>query len=253
MGAIRARHCVLLWASQQRSTAAAAAFDLILQRWLCGTRSRIFLVVGSGSPRDERTTLAAPHSHTDVIKKSTFIACAAPCSSPEDALAFFESVRDPEARHNCWAYKIGDNIVKFNDDGEPGGTAGRPILAAIEGQGLTDVAVLVVRFFGGIKLGAGGLVRAYGGTAAECLRQAPKRVLTPKLRVSVQVGFDLMGTLYNLIEAHGPMGKEEAEYGEGAVTVRLLVERAAFEAFEGALREASRGAAVVEVLGTEVS
>ena len=77
--------------------------------------------------------------------------------------------RYPDATHHCWAYRIGP-AYRFGDDGEPGGTAGAPILRAIEGQGVDRVMVVVVRFYGGVKLGTGGLARAYGGTAAECLR-----------------------------------------------------------------------------------
>lgn len=95
-------------------------------------------------------------------------------------MAFIEQHSVPEARHNCWAYKIGDNY-RFSDDGEPGGTAGRPILQAIEGQECDCVVVLVIRWFGGIKLGTGGLVRAYGGVAAECLRTAQKKLYVPMI------------------------------------------------------------------------
>jgi hypothetical protein len=84
------------------------------------------------------------------------------------------SARSPtDATHNCWAWRIGGDY-RSSDDGEPAGTAGRPILAAIDGQGFDRVMVVVTRWFGGIKLGAGGLVRAYGGAAAECLRTAPR-------------------------------------------------------------------------------
>ena len=82
-------------------------------------------------------------------------------------------IGDPQATHNCWAYRIGQQY-RFSDDGEPGGTAGRPILQAIEGQGFDQVVVVVTRWYGGIKLGAGGLARAYGGCAAECLRLADR-------------------------------------------------------------------------------
>ncbi len=118
-------------------------------------------------------TLSEPFSFEEEIKKSRFIAHAMPVSSSEEALGFFSRLHEPEATHNCWAFKVGQNY-RFNDDGEPGGTAGRPILQAIEGQDLTNVAVLVIRYFGGIKLGTGGLVRAYGGCSAKCLRQAPQ-------------------------------------------------------------------------------
>lgn len=128
------------------------------------------------------STLTAACSFEEEIKKSRFIAHAAPVDSAEAALSFFASVGDPQATHNCWAFRTAGSY-RFNDDGEPGGTAGRPILQAIEGKGLTDVAVLVIRYFGGTKLGTGGLVRAYGGCAAKCLDAAPKAVIVPSQTV----------------------------------------------------------------------
>ena len=119
------------------------------------------------------STLAQPCRHQEDIRKSRFLALAAPVASPEQALAFVHEASEPAATHNCWAYRIGQDY-RFNDDGEPGGTAGRPILQAIDGQDMDRVAVVVTRWYGGIKLGAGGLVRAYGGTAAECLRRAER-------------------------------------------------------------------------------
>ncbi len=119
-------------------------------------------------------TLAAEHEHEEVIKRSRFLARAASIADEAEALRWMASVREREANHNCWAWKLGD-VVRFSDDGEPGGTAGRPILSAIEMHGLDGVVVVVTRWFGGIKLGAGGLVRAYRGVAASCLREAPKR------------------------------------------------------------------------------
>ena len=118
-------------------------------------------------------TLAAPAHHEKEIKKSRFMAVAMRAETSVEAMEQIGKVSLPDATHNCWAYKIGGEY-RFSDDGEPGGSAGRPILAAIEGQELDRVTVVVSRYFGGIKLGVGGLVRAYGGTAAECLRQAQK-------------------------------------------------------------------------------
>ena len=94
---------------------------------------------------------------TEEIKKSRFIATAVPIETPEEAIEVFTAIRDLSANHNCFAYKVA-GIYRFSDDGEPGGTAGRPILSAIEGRDLDGVLVVVTRFFGGIKLGAGGLV-----------------------------------------------------------------------------------------------
>src|SRR5690242_3615728 len=112
---------------------------------------------------DPLATLAAPCSHAVEIKKSRFLAQAAPASSAEAAMAFVDSLRDNGGGHHCWAYRIGQ-AYRFNDDGEPSSSAGKPILAAIDGQGFDRVVVVVTRWFGGVKLGVGGLIRAYGGT-----------------------------------------------------------------------------------------
>jgi uncharacterized YigZ family protein len=140
------------------------------------------------------STLAQPCRHQEEIRKSRFLAQAAPVESAEQALAFVREVGDPTATHNCWAYRIGQDY-RFNDDGEPGGTAGRPILQAIEGQGMDRVAVLVTRWFGGIKLGAGGLVRAYGGTAAECLRRAERVPIVAMARLGLRCDFAALALL----------------------------------------------------------
>ena len=114
-------------------------------------------------------TLDRPVTFSQDIKKSRFIAFAAPVTGEEDAKNFLAAHSDPDANHNCWAWRSGQTY-RFSDDGEPSGTAGKPILQAIDGQALDNVAVLVIRWFGGILLGSGGLMRAYGGTAAACLR-----------------------------------------------------------------------------------
>ncbi|WP_108472948.1 IMPACT family protein [Rhodanobacter thiooxydans] len=134
------------------------------------------------------STLAQPCRHQEEIRKSRFLALAAPVESTEQAMAFVREVGDPSATHNCWAWRIGQDY-RFNDDGEPGGTAGRPILQAIEGQGMDRVAVVVTRWYGGIKLGAGGLARAYGGTAAECLRRAERVTIVAMARLGLRCDF----------------------------------------------------------------
>ncbi|QNK01562.1 IMPACT family protein [Dyella telluris] len=137
---------------------------------------------------DTLHTLAGACQHSEDIKKSRFLAQAAPVQTPEQALAFVREVGDPAATHNCWAYRIGQDY-RFNDDGEPGGTAGRPILQAIEGQGIDRAVVVVTRWYGGIKLGAGGLVRAYGGTAAECLRRAERTPIVAMAHLGMRCDF----------------------------------------------------------------
>jgi uncharacterized YigZ family protein len=116
-------------------------------------------------------TLANPTELTEEIKKSRFIVNAAPVISAEQAFDFINQISDPNATHNCWAWKIGQQY-RFNDDGEPTSTAGRPILSAIEGQDCDQIVVVITRYFGGIKLGTGGLIRAYGGSTSHCLQQA---------------------------------------------------------------------------------
>jgi uncharacterized YigZ family protein len=160
-------------------------------------------------------TLAAPFRHEEDIKKSRFLTQAAPVATPAEALAFFQAVGDPGATHNCWAYRIGD-AYRFNDDGEPGGTAGRPILAAIDGQGCDRVAVVVTRWYGGIKLGAGGLARAYGGGAAECLRLAPRLPIVAIGRLMLRVEFGDLALVTARIRELDGMIEKEAFVADGA-------------------------------------
>ena len=110
-------------------------------------------------------TLRAENSAEFVINKSRFIGYGCPCETEEEALAFLARIRQKhkDATHNCYAYIIGLNsgIMRYNDDGEPGGTAGMPIIEVMKARGVVNCAVVVTRYFGGILLGAGGLVRAY--------------------------------------------------------------------------------------------
>src|SRR5688500_7406689 len=122
------------------------------------------------------STLAQAVSISEEIKKSRFLCQAAPVATPEAALEFLAQISDPQATHNCWAYRIGQHY-RFSDDGEPVGTAGKPMLQAIDGQGFDQVVAVVTRWYGGIKLGAGGLMRAYGGVTAQCLRLAARTPL----------------------------------------------------------------------------
>lgn len=127
-------------------------------------------------------SLKVPQSFSSAeleIKKSRFIGWAAPVATREEALQWVERARAefPDARHHCWAYQLGDSEVAThaaaNDDGEPSGTAGRPILNVIQHKHIGNVIVIVIRYFGGIKLGAGGLVRAYSGAAELVLSGLP--------------------------------------------------------------------------------
>ncbi|MGN6740434.1 IMPACT family protein [Dyella sp.] len=165
--------------------------------------------------------LAGRCQHEQDIKKSRFLALAAPVDTPEEALAFVQEVSDPTATHNCWAYRIGQ-AYRFNDDGEPGGTAGRPILQAIEGQGIDHVVVVVTRWYGGIKLGAGGLARAYGGTAAECLRLAERVSIVPMATLALSCDFADLALLKARLPELEAILDSETFHAEGAdLIVRL--------------------------------
>lgn len=133
-------------------------------------------------------TLTAPCEFQQIIRKSRFLARAAPVASAEEAQAFIHAVSDLTATHNCWAWKIGGQY-RFSDDGEPGGTAGRPMLSAIEGQDCDRVVVVVTRWYGGIQLGTGGLARAYGGSAAKCLQGGDRVELVSRIRCTCHCRF----------------------------------------------------------------
>lgn len=169
--------------------------------------------------------LAGRCQHEQDIKKSRFLALAAPVDTPEEALAFVQEVSDAAATHNCWAYRIGQ-AYRFNDDGEPGGTAGRPILQAIEGQGIDHAVVVVTRWYGGIKLGAGGLARAYGGTAAECLRLAERVPIVPMATLALSCDFADLSLLKARLPELDATLDSETFHAEGAdLIVRLPRER----------------------------
>lgn len=184
------------------------------------------------------STLAAPASHSLEVKHSRFLAQAAPVASPEAALAFLDRSADAGATHNCWAYRIGANY-RFNDDGEPAGTAGRPILAAIEGQGYDQVVVVVTRWYGGIKLGAGGLVRAYGGCAAECLRRAVRQPLITYVLADLAYPFGDTGAVHAVLPGHGAEKIKERFATEG-VLICVRVPESAIESLKAQLRDVTR-------------
>ena len=184
------------------------------------------------------STLVAPASHEIVVKHSRFLARAAPVEDADAAMAFIADVSVPDATHNCWAWRIGE-AYRSSDDGEPAGTAGRPILAAIDGQGLDGVAVVVTRWYGGIKLGAGGLVRAYGGAAAECLRTAERREVVEMREVEVECPFADIAAVHAALPAFDA-GKLSEDYTAAGVRFRLRLPASQVDALAERLRDATR-------------
>jgi uncharacterized YigZ family protein len=143
-----------------------------------------------------------------VIKKSRFIARVVPVTSREIALAAVQQARIdfPDARHHCWAYLLGRpgdaSSAGMSDDGEPAGTAGKPILNVMHYSGIGDQVVIVIRYFGGIKLGAGGLVRAYGQATQQVLEQAPRRQLVCEVRAELLLDFSQEQALRHWLATH---------------------------------------------------
>ncbi|RAS18409.1 IMPACT family protein [Ensifer adhaerens] len=179
------------------------------------------------------------------VKKSRFLAFAAPITDEQAAKDFLAAHSDPTANHNCWAWRIGQ-AYRFSDDGEPSGTAGKPILAAIDGQELDRVAVMVTRWFGGILLGSGGLVRAYGGTAALCLRAAEKIEMIETVRATVALDFSDMALIKARLLARDVAIIKESFTDKGpGLTVELRKDEA--EAILAMVLDLSRGKAVVSL------
>ncbi|MFW1953617.1 IMPACT family protein [Acinetobacter beijerinckii] len=183
-------------------------------------------------------TIASSVTFEEDIKKSRFQAIAAVVENEQQVKDFLAETKDLSTTHQCWAWKIGHH-VRFNDDGEPSGTAGRPILATIEGNELSNLIVLVNRWYGGVKLGTGGLVRAYGGCAGQCLLLAEKIELIEKKEVQFSCLFNEWAILqYELLHQHIEYQESYTEIGV-AVLARLQVHQ--IEPLKLKLQDVSRG------------
>jgi len=184
-------------------------------------------------------TLSGFCEYREEIRKSRFIALAAPIASAADAQAFIEQHSDLNASHNCWAWKLGDQY-RSTDDGEPGGTAGRPILAAIEAQDCDQVAVVVIRWYGGIQLGTGGLARAYGGSANKCLQGAPKVELISRVPVRCACAFGELALVKLRVAELGGLVVEETFTANG-VELQLAIGDGQISTLQTQLADLSRG------------
>lgn len=182
-----------------------------------------------------------------VEKKSRFIGDVRPVESEEEALAFIEEIRKKywDARHHCYAYSVGTNreFTRCSDDGEPSGTAGRPMLDVILGGELYNVAVVVTRYFGGVLLGTGGLVRAYSKAAQEGL--SASRIIEKQRGVALQVTTDYpeIGKIQYLAGERG-IPVLDARYTD-QVVIKLLVPLGEVEAVKGAITEKTGGRAAL--------
>lgn len=181
-----------------------------------------------------------------VDRKSKFIAHIKPVESEREALGFLQEMRSlySDARHNVYAYIIDENnISRYSDDGEPGGTAGMPVLDVMKKEGIVDAVTVVTRYFGGTLLGTGGLVHAYSTAAAEAVKNAGKitKILCDSYKVRAE--YSLSGKIQHLISSKGYF-YEGTEYAE-RVEVSVSVRKAETESFERDINEACAGKAEI--------
>ncbi|GFN32104.1 YigZ family protein [Paenibacillus xylaniclasticus] len=188
-----------------------------------------------------------------VIRKSRFIGYGTPVASEEEAIAFVDKIKKlhKQATHNCSAYVVGerDEIQKASDDGEPSGTAGKPILEVIKNQGLKNVAIVVTRYFGGILLGAGGLIRAYSDGAVAAIEAADAIVNVLHREVFVDVDYTWYGKLENELHAR-EYRVENTEFTDRVTVTCLPIEEEA-DAFIAWVTDLTQGQAVI-VIGEAV-
>jgi uncharacterized YigZ family protein len=188
------------------------------------------------------------------VADSRFVATVSPAFTVEEARAFIERVKGEfaDASHNVSAYVIGHGssvIAHATDDGEPSGTAGRPALAVLRGSGLGDVAVVVSRYFGGTKLGTGGLVRAYGDAVRAVLDLLPRAEKVPTHTVKIPTPYSFFERVRLAVEAHLGQILEEEFAADVTVTARFPVERV--PAFQDALQELSNGTIEARIISTD--
>jgi uncharacterized YigZ family protein len=203
----------------------------------------------------EQKVIPAREAQIEIeVVNSRFIATGAPAFSVEEARAFIARVKDEfsDATHNVPAFLIGHGssvIAHCHDDGEPAGTAGRPALAVLQGSGLGDVVVVVTRYFGGTKLGTGGLVRAYGDAVRSLLEVLPRAAKVTTHTVLVVSPYAAYEPVAQAIEAHAGEILAQDFAVDVTLTARFPVDR--FEAFQSALQELSAGQIDAEIVDTQ--
>ncbi|MCC6314127.1 MAG: YigZ family protein [Thermomicrobiales bacterium] len=196
-------------------------------------------------------TIARSGQHEIEIKKSRFICTLAQVAGEAEARSVLERVRKEHwsANHNCYAWSIGERgaLQKASDDGEPGGTAGVPMLEVLKRRHLIDTLAIVTRYFGGTKLGAGGLIRAYGQAVSETIDVVGIVERRPLELLAVRAPYDLAGRIENALRA-SPHPPAEIDYGADAIfTVRLEPDEVV--AFRAWLAELTGGRCTAEVTG----
>ncbi|MCK8437031.1 YigZ family protein [Streptomyces sp. D2-8] len=200
---------------------------------------------------DEYRTVAGAGVHETEVNRSRFLCALAPAATEQEAQDFIAAVRKQHAAasHNCWAYVIGADasVQKASDDGEPGGTAGVPMLQMLLRRDMRYVVAVVTRYFGGVKLGAGGLIRAYGGAVGEALDSLGTRTRRRYRLATVTVDHQRAGKLENDLRTGGREVRD-VRY-EDAVTIEIALPDADVDAFRSWLADATAGTAGFEAGG----
>ncbi|MBR5263739.1 MAG: YigZ family protein [Clostridia bacterium] len=187
-----------------------------------------------------------------IERKSEFIGSITPVKTEEEAIAFVNSVKKQyaDAKHNVYAYLLRENnVTRFSDDGEPHGTAGLPVLDVLRKEGITDVAVVVTRYFGGILLGTGGLVRAYSQAAKMALDAAGKSTMEKLLVFSLRVNYSDLQKIEPILENY-TMIRLDTAYADD-VRLSAAMREGEYPALEKALTERTNGRAILKLEGEQ--
>jgi uncharacterized YigZ family protein len=200
------------------------------------------------------TSYAVPEQSWQIeleIKRSKFLSFAGNVSSRQDAEAFIRLLREqhPQASHVCWAYIAGPpntTVRSMSDDGEPSGTAGMPMLKVLQHSGLGDVVVAVVRYFGGTKLGTGGLQRAYSEAVSAVLKELPTRLKVSRSALTLVFDYEYDGSIGRLINRYD-VADMQANYDQ-QVTVTLAIADSEFKAFYDEVIDVCSGRVVIKAL-----
>lgn len=196
----------------------------------------------------EYVTIYAPAEDEFVERKSRFIGAIAPVQTEEEAQAWIAQVRQQhrDATHNTYAYILRNGIKRYSDDREPQGTAGVPMLDCIEKEGLVDVAVVVTRYFGGILLGAGGLVRAYSHGAKIAVDAASRKLMTTCVLLEMQMDYSFYGKVNYLLPNY-VCRVEDTDFG-AVVSMKVLFKKDESERFIKEVTELSAALIVPQVV-----
>ncbi|MBR5236020.1 MAG: YigZ family protein [Clostridia bacterium] len=187
-----------------------------------------------------------------IEKKSRFIATVRPVTTEAEALSLIQDMRKEfsDANHNVYAYIVRENnIARYSDDGEPGGTAGMPVMEVLKQEDLTDVAVVVTRYFGGTKLGAGGLVRAYSKATKMGIDKGIISIMTDCTLLQITVQYDQYNRLQYLLEQEG-LTIEDATFGQD-VAATVCIRTQDLEDLQKKIIESTNGSAACSVLFSE--